>query len=165
MIERKKRTNNQDKGFDSRILHVARCARIVAGGRRFSFRVTAVMGDKNGKIGLGVGKGKSVSSAMEKAKRQAQKGMIKVNLTNAKTIAYEVNIKFKRASLLLRPRRNELVAGGVVRIMAQLVGIKALTAKIIGTSITAGRPFVVDSATSLFVPEAYLLQFSCSLIS
>jgi len=146
MDKKRKSFKNRRKKqeYDTRILDVARVTRVVAGGRRFSFRISAIMGDHKGRIGLGVKKGHSVKNALEKAKKQAKKNLIKIPLTKDKTIPQEIEIKFKSAHLLLKPRLNKLVAGGVVRIMAQVSGIKSMTGKIIGTNnkLNNARAFI-----------------------
>lgn len=123
--------------FEQGVLDVRRTARVVAGGRRFSFRATVVVGNRNGKVGLGVGKGADVSSAIDKAVYQAKKNIIIVPLTEERSIPQEVNSKFSASRVLLKPAREGrgLVAGGPVRIIADLVGIKNLTSKILGRTV------------------------------
>jgi len=122
----------QDREFETKLLHVARVTRVVAGGRRFRFRTVVAIGDKKSKIGLAVAKGSDVSTAMNKAIAKAKKNLIKTPLIN-NTIPNQVAIKYKSAKIILKPRKDKLVAGGVIRIMAQLSGIKFLTAKMFGS--------------------------------
>lgn len=123
--------------FDQQVLDIRRTARVVAGGRRFSFRVTAVVGNRNGKVGVGVGKGGDVSHAIEKATFQAKKRFITIPLTAAKSIPHEVSAKVSAARVLLKPAREGrgLIAGGPIRAIAELAGIKNLTAKILGRTM------------------------------
>ena len=119
--------------FDQKVLDIRRTARVVAGGRRFSFRATVVIGNRTGKVGLGVGKGADVSTAIEKAVNQAKKGVIFIDLGEKKTILHEVEAKFGAARVRLKsagPGRG-LVAGGPIRVIADLAGIKNLTGKIL----------------------------------
>lgn len=120
--------------FEQGVLDVRRTARVVAGGRRFSFRATVVVGNRNGKVGLGVGKGADVSSAIEKGVYQAKKNIIMVSLTDKHSILYEVRSKVSASRILLKPAREGkgLIAGGPVRLIADLAGIKNLTSKILG---------------------------------
>lgn len=120
--------------LDQKVLDIRRTARVVAGGRRFSFRATVVVGNRNGQVGLGMGKGASVAEAVEKGVFQAKKYLITVPLSDKKTIPYAVEAKFSAARVLLKPAREGrgLVAGGPVRALADLAGIKNLTAKILG---------------------------------
>jgi len=120
--------------FDQKVLDIRRTARVVAGGRRFSFRATVVVGNGNGRVGIGVGKGPDVSTAVEKAVFQAKNNMISPPITKNKTIPHEVEAKFSAARVLLKPAREGrgLIAGGPIRVIADLAGIKNLTAKILG---------------------------------
>lgn len=120
--------------FDQKVLDIRRTARVVAGGRRFSFRVAVVVGNRDGKVGLGVGKGSDVSGAIEKAVNQAKKNLIMIPLNDRKTIPHKVEAKFSAAEVLLKPgaEGRGLIAGGPLRVIADLAGIKNITGKIIG---------------------------------
>lgn len=120
--------------FDQVVLDVRRTARVGAGGRRFSFRAVVVVGNRNGKVGVGAGKGPDVATAVEKASYQGKKQVIRVPLTAARTIPHEVGAKFSAARVMLKPAAEGrgLVAGGPVRSIAELAGIKSLTSKILG---------------------------------
>ena len=119
--------------FDRRLLDVRRVARVMAGGRRFSFRATVVIGNRKGKVGVGVAKGQDVGQATEKAVARAKKHIIIVPITPSGSIAHEVRAKFSAASVLLRPRRagSGIVAGGAVRAVAELAGISNISSKIL----------------------------------
>lgn len=137
MPRRERRTNQpgrEKSEFDQIVLDVRRTARVIAGGRRFSFRAVVVVGNRNGAVGVGVGKGPDVATAVEKASYQGKKQVIRVPLTPARTIPYEVEAKFAAARVLLKPAAEGrgLVAGGPVRPIAELAGIKSLTSKILG---------------------------------
>lgn len=116
------------------VLEVSRVVRVVKGGRRFRFRVSVLIGDKNGKVGFGIGKSKDVQEGVQKAQKQAEKDMISVPLHEG-TIAHPVEAKFKAARVLLRPARpgTGVIAGSSVRVVAQLAGINDLVAKISGS--------------------------------
>jgi small subunit ribosomal protein S5 len=122
--------------FDQHVLDIRRTARVMAGGRRFSFRAVVVVGNRNGKVGIGVGKGIDVSTAINKAVFQAKKSWIVVSLNNRKTLLHEVEAKFSAARVLLKPagEGHGLTAGGPIRVVADLAGIRNLTAKIIGST-------------------------------
>ena len=119
--------------FDSKLLDLARVTRVSAGGRRFRFRATVVIGNKKGKVGVGVAKGSDVAQAVEKATRLAKKDIIIVPIVED-TIPYEVRAKFSSAKVLLKPQRKGrgLVAGGTVRVVCTLAGIKNISSKILG---------------------------------
>ncbi len=118
--------------FDQKILNIRRVTRVVAGGRRFSFSVALVAGDKKGSIGLGLGKAGDTALAINKAVRNAKKNMVKLKLTKTMSIPYEVHAKFSSAQVVLMPNKGRgLVAGSVVRDIVKLAGIKDITGKIL----------------------------------
>lgn len=128
-----KRGANRQKGeFDSKLIDLARVTRVRAGGRRFSFRAVVVAGNKQGRVGVGVGKGADVAQATEKAARQAQKSAITVPISEG-TIPHDVEAKFGAARLLLKPQRQGkgLVAGGPVRVICELAGIRNISGKFV----------------------------------
>ncbi len=118
--------------FESSLLDLARVTRVTAGGKQLRFRAVIVIGNKNGKIGLGVAKGRDVSQGVEKATRLAKKKFIEIPFV-ADTIPYEVEAKFGPARVLLKPqtRGRGLVAGGVVRVICQLAGIRNISSKLL----------------------------------
>lgn len=119
--------------YDRKLLDVRRVSRVVAGGRRFSFRTTVVIGNRKGKVGVGVAKGPDVSIATEKAASRAKKHMISVPVTPAGSIAHEVRAKYSAADILMRPRPagSGIIAGGAVRAVVELAGISNLSSKIL----------------------------------
>jgi len=119
--------------FDSKLLDLARVVRMTAGGRRLRFRAVVVIGDKISQVAVGVAKGHDVAQAVEKATRLAKKNLITVPIVN-ETIPHEVYAKFGVARVLLKPQRKGrgLVAGGTVRIICNLAGIKNISSKILG---------------------------------
>ncbi len=123
--------------YDQKVLDLRRTARVVAGGRRFSFRATVIVGNHMGKVGMGLGKGPDVASAVEKAVFQAKKNIIIVSLSDKKSISREVMAKYKAAKIILKPAREGrgLIAGGPIRVIANMAGIKNLTAKILGRTV------------------------------
>ncbi len=121
--------------FDQKILNIRRVTRVVAGGRRFSFSVAIVAGDKKGSVGLGLGKAGDTSLAINKALRNAKKNMVRLALTKTMSIPYEVSAKFSSSSVKLMPNKGRgLVAGSVVRDIVKLAGIKDITGKILSST-------------------------------
>ena len=120
--------------FRERVLDMRRVTRVVAGGKRFRFRCTIVLGDEKGRVGIGVAKGLDVQQAIAKAKSEAKKNIIMVNLKDQRTIAHEVDAKYSAARVLLKPGSlgHGLRAGGAVRFVLSFAGIKDGTAKILG---------------------------------
>ncbi len=123
----------QEREYEQKLLDLARVVRVVAGGRRFRFRATVVIGNKKGKVGVGVSKGQDVSLAVEKAVEDAKKHLIKVKIVNG-TIPHQVEAKFNTAKVLLKPgvQGRGIVAGGAVRVVSNLAGIENISGKIIG---------------------------------
>ncbi len=121
--------------FDQKILNIRRVTRVVAGGRRFSFSVALVAGDKKGSIGLGLGKAGDTALAINKALRNAKKNMIRLKLTKAMSIPHELSAKFSSSYIVLRPNKGRgLVAGSVIRDIVKLSGMKDITGKIFSNS-------------------------------
>ena len=119
--------------FQDKVLDLRRVTRVTAGGKRFRFRATVIVGDKKGSVGAGIAKGLDVAQAVEKAKTRAKKNLIRIPITGA-TIPHEVTAKFSAARVLLKPARkgHGLIAGGAVRTVLSLAGIRDITAKCLG---------------------------------
>lgn len=119
--------------YEEEVLQIDRVTRVVKGGRRLRFRATVVVGNKKGTVGMGLGKSNEVVGAIKKAIHQAKKNLIHVPLKNG-TIPHEVNVKFKSAKLIMLPASpgTGIIAGGAVRKIAELAGIKNMLSKIFG---------------------------------
>lgn len=121
--------------FDSKTIQVRRVTRVVAGGRRFSFSVAIVAGDRKGSVGVGLGKAQDTASAIAKAMHDAKRTMVKVRLTDTKSLAHETKVKLSSARVELRPNFGKgLVAGSSVRTVLELAGITDVTAKVLSPS-------------------------------
>jgi len=121
--------------FDSKILSLDRVTRVTSGGKKLRFRVCMILGNKKGKIGLGIAKGKDVSQAMEKAERKAKKNMFEIPFMED-SIHHEIQAKFEASVVLLRPQKKGkgIIAGGPVRVICNLAGIKNISSKILSRS-------------------------------
>jgi len=134
-----RRTNKEfikkDEEFGQRMVDVARVTRVMAGGKRMKFRICLAIGDKKGRVGIGIAKGTDVTQGINKALNKAKKNLVKVPFHND-TIPFPVLVKFKAAKIMLKPakRGNGIKAGGPVRILAELAGIPNITAKILGSN-------------------------------
>jgi len=121
--------------FDSVVLDLARVTRVTKGGKQMRFRAVVVVGNKKGRIGLGVAKGPDVAIAVEKSTRLAKKNLISVPMFE-ETIPHEVTAKYGPARVLLRPQAKGrgLVAGGQVRVICNLAGIRNISSKLLSRS-------------------------------
>jgi len=121
--------------FEQKILSIRRVTRVVAGGRRFSFSVAIVAGDKKGNIGLGHGKATDTALAIGKALKNAKNDMVSLKLNKNMSIPHDLSAKFCSSSIKIMPNKGRgLVAGSVVRDILKLAGIKDITAKILSGS-------------------------------
>jgi len=121
--------------FEQKLLALDRVTRVVKGGRRFRFRATLVIGNRRGKVGVGVAKGSDVSDSIQKAYNDALKNMIMVRM-DGNTIPHDVNLKLGSAKVMLKPASEGrgIIAGGAVRAVVDLAGIRDIVSKSMGTS-------------------------------
>jgi small subunit ribosomal protein S5 len=119
--------------YEEEVLQIDRVTRVVKGGRRLRFRATVIVGNKNGKVGMGIGKSSEVVGAIHKAIHQAKKHFIHVPLRNG-TIPHETSVKYKSAKIFMMPAApgTGIIAGGAVRKIAELAGIKNILSKMFG---------------------------------
>ena len=127
--------NARQDEFEQRIIDIARVTRVMAGGKRMRFRACVAIGDKKGKIGVGLAKGADVTIAVTKAVNKAKKNTIEVPIVN-ETIPHEIYAKKGAAKIILKPARKGkgVIAGGAIRTMLELSGIKNITSKNLGTN-------------------------------
>lgn len=139
MAEKKNNEKQQQfevqDGFEERVIEIARVSKVVKGGRRFRFRVTVVVGDKNGTIGMGVGKANAVPDAMRKASERARKDLRTVSLSNT-TIPHESIGKVAGAKVFLKPASagTGVIAAGGVRAVLEVAGVRDILTKSMGSA-------------------------------
>jgi len=137
MLQKRFQRNRKEpkSEFDSKLLALDRVTRVTGGGKKLRFRACVIIGNRKGKVGMGVAKGKDVSKAMEKAQKIAKKNIIEIPLVED-SIPHETEAKFEASVVLLRPQRGGrgIIAGGPVRVICDLAGIKNISAKILSRS-------------------------------
>ncbi|MCA9387156.1 30S ribosomal protein S5 [Candidatus Dojkabacteria bacterium] len=130
-----KRKRNDDDGFDTKIINIRRVTRMFKGGRRMRLSVFVVIGDREGKVGVGIGKGPDVRSAQNKAVSNAKKNLIQVPI-KGNTIPHDIVLKHGAARIIIKPAApgTGIVAGSSMRAVAEVAGIKDMLGKIMGTN-------------------------------
>jgi small subunit ribosomal protein S5 len=133
-----RRAPREEKEFGEHVLEVRRVTRVVKGGRRMRFRATVIIGNHKGKVGIGTGKSGEVRTAVEKAVSQARKHMFVVPITAAGSIPHDVELKFKAAHIRLIPAADGtgIIAGGALRPVLLLAGVRNILSKRFGSSNT-----------------------------
>ena len=119
-----------------KVVNVSRVAKVVKGGRTFRFSVMVVVGDENGHIGVGTGKSSEVPEAIKKATDDAKKNLVEVSLVNG-TLPHEYTTNFGSSKVILKPavEGTGIIAGGAVRPVLELAGVKNVTAKTLGSNL------------------------------
>ncbi len=133
--DRRRDQRREPSEYEDVTLAIDRVTRVVKGGRRMRFRAVVVLGNRKGKVGLGTGKATEVQMAIQKAQRDAKRAMLIVPM-NESTIPHEVNVKHKAARLRLMPasKGTGIIAGGPLRVILDLAGVKDILAKRFGTT-------------------------------
>jgi len=134
-------------GYDEKIIQVNRVSKKTKGGNKIGFAVLMVVGDKKGKVGVGLGKAPDVSSAIRKGASVARKHLIEVPLINT-TIPFRVDVKLGAARLMLKPapRGSGVIAGGAVRNVVTAAGIENISSKVLGTKNQASNVYATMEA-------------------
>ena len=121
--------------FDQKILNIRRVTRVASGGRRFSFSVAIVLGNRKGSVGVGTGKAGDTSLAIDKATKNAKRHLVKLSLTKTASIPHEVRVKYSSARILIMPAKGRgLIAGSALRDVLDLAGVRDVAGKIFSGS-------------------------------
>jgi len=143
----------EEKQFDERVVHIDRVARVVKGGRRFRFRALVVVGDRKNRVGIGISKGADVTAAVTKATESAKKHLVTVTLYKG-TLPHEAEAKVSGARILLKPASagTGLIAGGVVRTILEVAGVRNALSKSLGSTNKANTAYATIVALQSIEP-------------
>lgn len=150
----------EEKQFDERVINVNRVARVVKGGRRFRFQALVVVGDRKNKVGIGVSKGADVQAAVTKATEVAKKNMVTIHLFKG-TLPHEAEAKVGGAQIMIKPASagTGLIAGGVVRTVLEVAGVKNVLSKSLGSTNKINTAYATVAALQSLVPRKNWVTF------
>lgn len=139
--------------FEEKVVQVNRVSKKTKGGNKIGFSVLTIVGDKKGRVGAGMGKARDVSSAIRKGFARAQKSLVEFPMKD-RTITHEVKVKRGAAKVLLKPAPpgTGIVAGGAVRLVAEVAGIQDIVAKILGSNNKVGNVYATIKALEKLKP-------------
>ena len=150
-MRREERMMDQAKEFEEKVVQVSRVSKKTKGGNRIGFSVIVVVGDRKGRVGVGLGKARDVASAIRKGIALAKKRLINVPIVNG-TIPHDTYVKRGAAKVLLKPapEGSGVIAGGAVRVVVEAAGIRNISSKVLGTKNPASNIYAtLDALGSL----------------
>ena len=152
--DRRNQAPAEPKQFEEVVINIDRVARVVKGGRRFRFKALVVVGDRKNKVGVGVSKGADVQTAVAKATDVAKKNMVTIPVTNM-TIPHDAEVKLSGARVLIKPAApgTGIIAGGVVRQVIGVTGIRNLLSKSLGSTNKVNIAYATIEALKSLVPK------------
>jgi len=133
---KKNSRRNQEPKLVERLIKIGRVSKVTKGGKKLSFRAIVVVGDENGQVGVGVAKADDVVNAFKKAKSEGRKNLIKLPITKSLSIPHDVEGNFGACKVIMRPsvEGSGVIAGGAVRIVLEVAGVKNVIAKQLGSN-------------------------------
>lgn len=151
---RREQAPSEPKQFEEIVINIDRVSRVVKGGRRFRFKALVVVGDRKAKVGVGVAKGADVQAAVQKATDVAKKHMVTIPVIN-ETVPHEAEVRFSGAQVLLKPAApgTGIIAGGVVRTIIGVTGIRNLLSKSLGSTNKVNIAYATVDALKSMVPK------------
>ncbi len=137
-LQKSRGQEREQKEFEEEVLQIDRVTRVVKGGRRLRFRATVAIGDKKGRVGVGIGKASEVVTGIQKAVARAKANLIQVPITKGETIPHSIRVKYKAAEMIIFPASpgTGVIAGGALRKILHLAGIKNILSKSLGSRNT-----------------------------
>ncbi len=158
---RRDQTPSEPKEFEEVVINIDRVSRVVKGGRRFRFKALVVVGDGKNRVGVGVAKGPDVQTAIAKATGVAKKNICSIAINN-ETIPHDIEIKYSGAQVLLKPAApgTGIIAGGAVRTIIGVTGIKSLLTKSLGSANKVNIAYATIAALKALVPRDEWLNSS-----
>lgn len=162
--DRKPFTERPRPEFDQKILEIRRVTRVVSGGRRMSFAVSMIIGDKNGMVGVGTGKANDTALAIQKAVKDARKNAIAIKRTDTLSLPFDVRAKYCSSEVMIFPNKGKgLVAGAAAREILALAGVRDVTSKVVSGSknkLNTARAVIKALApvSSSYVPKKVIVE-------
>ena len=152
--DRRNQRDDAPKEFDEVVINIDRVARVVKGGRRFRFKALVVVGNRKNKVGVGVAKGADVQAAIAKATAIAKKHLVTIPVVN-ETIPHDMEVKLSGARVLIKPAApgTGIIAGGVVRAVIGVTGIRNLLSKSLGSTNKVNIAYATVEALASLVPR------------
>ena len=146
--------------FIERVIRINRVSKVTKGGRKLSFQVIIVVGNKNGQVGIGVAKANNVLNAFKKAKVKGYKNLIKVSITKTLSIPYMINGKFNACKIIMKPsiEGSGIISGGASRIILETAGIKNIVTKQIGSNNLLNNSYATILALKNLSTKSYIIQ-------
>ena len=152
--DRRNQRDDAPKEFEEVVINIDRVARVVKGGRRFRFKALVVVGNRKNKVGVGVAKGADVQAAIAKATAIAKKHLVTIPVVN-ETIPHDMEVKLSGARVLIKPAApgTGIIAGGVVRAVIGVTGIRNLLSKSLGSTNKVNIAYATVEALASLVPR------------